>query len=61
MTALLKQRKTPHFSRRSSPPGKIKLAEALKPILEGKDFSSITTSETAKVAGVKTFSCRHRL
>lgn len=52
MTALPKQKRTAHPSSQSSPPGKIKLAEALKTLLETKDFSSITTSEIAKVAGV---------
>jgi hypothetical protein len=52
MTDLPTQRKTSQLSHRSSPPGKIKLAEALQTLLEGKDFSSITTSEIAKVAGV---------
>jgi TetR/AcrR family fatty acid metabolism transcriptional regulator len=52
MADLSKQKEIPEPLRRSSPPGKIKLAEALKTLLEGKDFSSITTSEIAKVAGV---------
>jgi AcrR family transcriptional regulator len=34
------------------PPGKIKIAEALKTLIEKKDFHSITTAEIAKVAGV---------
>jgi TetR/AcrR family fatty acid metabolism transcriptional regulator len=52
MTDLPTQKETPDSLRRSSPPAKIKLAEALQTLLEGKDFSSITTSEIAKVAGV---------
>jgi TetR/AcrR family transcriptional regulator, fatty acid metabolism regulator protein len=52
MTDLPTQKETPDPLRRSSPPGKIKLAEALQTLLEAKDFSSITTSEIAKVAGV---------
>jgi len=52
MTDLSTQKTTSHPPHRGSPPGKIKLAEALQTLLEGKDFSSITTSEIAKVAGV---------
>jgi TetR/AcrR family fatty acid metabolism transcriptional regulator len=52
MADLSKRKETSEPLRRSAPPGKIKLAEALKTLLEGKDFSSITTSEIAKVAGV---------
>jgi TetR/AcrR family fatty acid metabolism transcriptional regulator len=52
MIDLPKRKETYDPLRRGSPPGKIKLAEALKTLLEGKDFSSITTSEIAKVAGV---------
>ena len=37
---------------KASPPGKIKIAEALRKLLEEKDFSSITTAEIAKTAGV---------
>ena len=33
------------------PPGKLKLIEALKFLLEKKDFNSITTAEIAKTAG----------
>lgn len=36
----------------SSPPGKVKIADALKTLLETKDFNSVTTAEIAKVAGV---------
>ncbi|UCF95213.1 MAG: TetR/AcrR family transcriptional regulator [Desulfobacterales bacterium] len=47
----------PNASRRnpkspSVPPGKIKIAEALKTLLEEKDFNSITTAEIAKTSGV---------
>jgi hypothetical protein len=58
---LPKQRQTPHPSRRSSLPGKIRLAEALKVPFEGNNCSSITSSEIAKVAGVNALSCRYRL
>ncbi len=34
------------------PPGRIKIANALKQLLEQKEFSSITTAEIAKTAGV---------
>jgi len=34
------------------PPGKIKIAEALRALLEKKDFGSITTTEIARTAGV---------
>ncbi|MCP4111508.1 MAG: TetR/AcrR family transcriptional regulator [Desulfobacteraceae bacterium] len=36
----------------SSPPGRVKIANALKLLLRNKDFSSITTSEISRVAGV---------
>ncbi len=34
------------------PPGKVKIMEALKVLLEQKEFASITTSELAATAGV---------
>ena len=34
------------------PPGKVKIAEALKTLLTEKDFNSITTAEISRVAGV---------
>ena len=34
------------------PPGRIKIAQALKSLLEEKEFSAITTAEIAKTAGV---------
>ena len=36
----------------SFPPGRIKIAEALRSLLEKKDFGSITTAEIARTAGV---------
>jgi AcrR family transcriptional regulator len=36
----------------SFPPGRIKIAEALRLLLENKDFGSITTAEIARTAGV---------
>ncbi|MCD6569622.1 MAG: TetR/AcrR family transcriptional regulator [Deltaproteobacteria bacterium] len=36
----------------SFPPGRIKIAESLKSLLEEKEFGAITTAEIAKVAGV---------
>lgn len=40
------------FSERPLPPGRIKIAEALRSLLEKKDFSAITTAEIAGTAGV---------
>lgn len=37
---------------RSFPPGKLKIAEALRLLLLKKDFNAITTAEIAKTAGV---------
>ncbi len=37
---------------RSFPPGKLKIAEALRLLLQKKDFNAITTAEIAKTAGV---------
>ena len=37
---------------RPYPPGRIKIADALRSLLETKDFSAITTAEIAKHAGV---------
>ena len=37
---------------RAYPPGRIKIAHALKQLLEQKDFNAITTAEIAKTAGV---------
>ena len=37
---------------RSSPPGRTKIADALRSQLEKKDFSAVTTAEIAKRAGV---------
>ena len=34
------------------PPGRIKIVEALRTLLEDKDFSAITTAEIARTAGV---------
>ena len=36
----------------SDPPGKVKIAEALKILLREKDFNSITTADIARTAGV---------
>ena len=35
-----------------APPGRIKIAQALKSLIKDKDFNSITTAEISKVAGV---------
>ena len=39
-------------SEKPGPAGKVKLAEALRQLLEQKDFNSITTANIAKTAGV---------
>jgi AcrR family transcriptional regulator len=36
----------------SSPPGRLKIADALRELLRDKDFNSITTAEISKTAGV---------
>jgi len=41
-----------HKQDRSTPPGKTKIADALKMLLKEKDFNSITTAEIAKTSGV---------
>lgn len=38
--------------RRPLPPGRIKIVQALKSLLEEKEFSAVTTAEIAKTAGV---------
>lgn len=45
-----KNRKVVHS--KSLPPGRLKIAEALRSLLEKKDFNSITTAEIARTAGV---------
>jgi AcrR family transcriptional regulator len=41
-----------HLKEQSDPPGKIKIAEALKTLLQEKDFNSITSAEIAVTSGV---------
>jgi len=41
-----------NFKEKPLPPGRIKIAQALKSLLEEKEFSAITTAEIAKTAGV---------
>jgi AcrR family transcriptional regulator len=41
-----------HVKEHSDPPGKIKIADALKTLLEEKDFNSITSAEIANTSGV---------
>ncbi len=41
-----------HVKETSDPPGKIKIADALKTLLEEKDFNSITSAEIANTSGV---------
>ena len=36
----------------SDPPGKIKIAEALRILLKEKDFNSITTADISRTSGV---------
>ena len=36
----------------SDPPGKIKIAEALKTLLREKDFNAITTADISRISGV---------
>ena len=42
----------PFKPKRSDPPGKIKIAEALKHLLRGNDFNSITTADISRESGV---------
>ena len=42
----------PNIPTHSDPPGKVKIAEALKILLREKDFNSITTADIARTAGV---------
>jgi hypothetical protein len=41
---------TPHTPNQSDPPGKIKIAEALKKLLREKDFNSITTADISRTS-----------
>jgi AcrR family transcriptional regulator len=41
-----------NFKEKPLPPGRVKIAQALKTLLEAKEFSAITTAEIAKNAGV---------
>jgi AcrR family transcriptional regulator len=43
---------TPNIPTHSDPPGKVKIAEALKILLREKDFNSITTADIARTSGV---------
>ncbi|MCX5834827.1 MAG: TetR/AcrR family transcriptional regulator [Deltaproteobacteria bacterium] len=43
---------TPKLKNRSHPPGRVKLADALRELLKDKEFDAITTSEIAGTAGV---------
>jgi len=42
----------PNTSNHPNPPGKIKIAEALKILLREKDFNSITTADISRTSGV---------
>jgi len=48
----MKIKTDPNGPEKSPPPGKLKIAEALRQLLEERDFNSITTAEIAKTAGV---------
>jgi len=41
-----------NLNNRPLPPGRIKIAQALRSLLERKDFNAITTAEIARTAGV---------
>ncbi|HAA03257.1 MAG TPA: hypothetical protein DCE18_07785, partial [Syntrophobacteraceae bacterium] len=43
---------SPDVPQKRLPPGKVKIMEALKVLLEQKEFASITISELASTAGV---------
>jgi len=42
----------PNTTNHSDPPGKIKIAEALRSLLKEKDFNSITTADISRTSGV---------
>ena len=42
----------PNIPTHSDPPGKVKIAEALKILLREKDFNSITTADISRTSGV---------
>jgi TetR/AcrR family transcriptional regulator, fatty acid metabolism regulator protein len=42
----------PYVPERKAPPGKVKIMQALKKLLEQKEFASITVTELAQTAGV---------
>ena len=42
----------PNKPKPSDPPGKIKIAEALKTLLREKDFNAITTADISRISGV---------
>ena len=42
----------PNTPNQSDPPGKIKIAEALRTLLREKDFNAITTADISKTSGV---------
>ena len=42
----------PNIPTHSDPPGKVKIAEALRTLLREKDFNSITTADISRTSGV---------
>jgi hypothetical protein len=43
---------TKNFKEKPLPPGRVKITQALKSLLENKEFSAITTAEISRKAGV---------
>lgn len=52
MTKKKNQNRIPIKTKSEDPPGKLKLAIALRQLLETKDFNSITTADLSKTSGV---------
>jgi TetR/AcrR family transcriptional regulator, fatty acid metabolism regulator protein len=52
MTAAKPGNAVPKVLRKKPPPGKVKIMQALKTLLEEKEFASITRAELAQTAGV---------
>lgn len=49
---MTQSQQTPGAQRQSHPPGRTKIVEALKKLLEEKEFTAVTTAEIARTAGV---------
>ena len=52
MTKQMNKNRIPINTKSEDPPGKLKLAIALRQLLETKDFNSITTADLSKTSGV---------